>query len=69
MQLSRHIVIAGPGRSGTTLLVRLFDRLGFDIGDPELGYFESAHAGLETELLSPEAPRVVKSPALTWRLG
>jgi hypothetical protein len=65
----RHIVIAGPGRSGTTLLVRLLDRLGLDIGDPELGYYEPIRAGLESELLAPNAPRVVKKPALTWLLG
>lgn len=62
-------MIAGPGRSGTTLLVRLLDRLGLDIGQPELGYYEPIHAGLESELLSPNAPRVVKKPALTWLLG
>jgi hypothetical protein len=63
-----HIVIAGPGRSGTTLLVKLFDRLGFDIGTSQ-EYFENAHAGLETDILDPAAGHVVKDPDLTWRLG
>jgi hypothetical protein len=58
-----HLVIAGPGRSGTTLLVKLFGRLGFDIGKVSLDYFEDARAGLETDIL------VVKDPDLTWRLG
>jgi hypothetical protein len=64
-----HLVIAGPGRSGTTLLVKLFDRLGFDIGNPSLGYLEHARAGLETDILDPDAGYVVKDPDLTWRLG
>jgi hypothetical protein len=64
-----HLVIAGPGRSGTTLLVQLFGRLGFDIGKPSLGYFEDARAGLESDILDPTAGYVVKDPDLTWRLG
>jgi hypothetical protein len=64
-----HLVITGPGRSGTTLLVKLFGRLGFDIGDPSLDYFEHARAGLETNILDPSAGYVVKDPDLTWRLG
>jgi hypothetical protein len=63
-----HIVIAGPGRSGTTLLVKIFERLGFDIGT-SLEYFEHAHAGLEEDILDPAAGNVVKDPDLTWRLG
>jgi hypothetical protein len=64
-----HVVIAGPGRSGTTLLVQLFGRLGFDVGKPSLDYFEGARAGLETDILDPAAGYVVKDPDLTWRLG
>jgi hypothetical protein len=64
-----HLVIAGPGRSGTTLLVKLFGRLGFDIGDNSLDYFEAARAGLESDILDPSAGYVVKDPDLTWRLG
>jgi hypothetical protein len=64
-----HLVITGPGRSGTTLLVKLFGRLGFDIGDPSLDYFEHARAGLETDILDPSAGYVVKDPDLMWRLG
>jgi hypothetical protein len=64
-----HIIIAGPGRSGTTLLVRLLDELGFDTGAARLQYFDHARAGLETaDILDPEAPHVVKKPNLTWEL-
>jgi len=64
-----HLVISGPGRSGTTLLVQLFGRLGFDIGKPSLDYFEGARAGLESDILDPSAGYVLKDPDLTWRLG
>jgi hypothetical protein len=62
-------VITGPGRSGTTLLVRLLDRLGFDTGAANLEFFEHARAGLESDILHPDAPHVVKKPNLTWELG
>ena len=65
----RHIVITGPGRSGTTLLVQLLDRLGYDIGTPALGYSDAAHAGLETNILQANAPQVIKDPGLSARLG
>lgn len=64
----RHILIAGPGRSGTTLLVQLLGALGFDTAAERLSYSAGARAGLETDLLAPGAPRVVKSPALSWQL-
>jgi hypothetical protein len=64
-----HLVIAGPGRSGTTLLVQLLGRLGFDTGNASLGYFAHARAGLESDILDPSAGYVVKDPDLTWRLG
>jgi hypothetical protein len=66
--MKRHVVIAGPGRAGTTLLVRLLDRVGLDIGTPTWRYYEGAKAGLETDLLAPDAPYVVKKPDLTWQL-
>jgi len=65
---ARHILIAGPGRSGTTLLVELLDALGLETGAERLKYSEESRAGFEAELLGPEVPRVVKSPALSWRL-
>lgn len=67
-RMKRHVVIAGPGRAGTTLLVRLFGRAGLDIGTPTWGYYEGARAGLETDLRATDAPYVVKKPDLTWQL-
>ena len=49
------IIITGPGRSGTTFLVQLLTRLGFDTGfEPynEEGYRENLRAGLEWPLLA-----------------
>lgn len=62
-------MISGPGRSGTTLLVRLLDRLGLETGADRLQYFAHARAGLEQSLLARDAPYVVKDPSLSWRLG
>lgn len=70
------ILITGPGRSGTTFLVMLLTRLGFDTGyEPgEEAYYPNIRAGCEkvVELDSltadearqalAEAPRVLKSP-------
>ena len=66
--IKRHIVIAGPGRSGTTLLVKLFADLGFETGGRLRPFSADANAGLEDDLLEPDAPRVVKNPDLTWQL-
>jgi hypothetical protein len=66
--MKRHLIIAGPGRAGTTLLVQLLGRVGLDVGTPTWGYYEGARAGLETDLLAPDAPYVVKKPDLTWQL-
>ena len=61
----RHLLIAGPGRSGTTLLVRVLSSLGMEThldvqGDDD--YDGVANAGLEDELGRTNAPYVVKSP-------
>ncbi len=48
------IIITGPGRSGTTFLVQLLTRLGFDTGfEPysEVGYRADLRAGLEWPIL------------------
>lgn len=66
--MSAKILITGPGRAGTTLLVKLLDSLGFDTGSHRLTFHETARAGLETNLLSPDSPYIVKDPSLTWRL-
>ena len=61
----RHLLIAGPGRSGTTLLVRVLSALGMEthLDTPSADvYDEVANAGLEDELGAEGAPYVVKSP-------
>lgn len=64
-----HIIVTGPGRSGTTLLMHILTKLGQDTGfDPDSAENEIdsiSHAGLEfhpTRLMSPKSARVVKSP-------
>lgn len=64
------IVITGTGRSGTTLLVQILTDLGLDTGfSPDAPIDERTHAGLETRLDAPGAPRIVKSPNLSRRLA
>ena len=52
------IVIMGPGRCGTTIVVRLLQAMGFDTGNAHEIFREKPH----DELRSPEFrwPRVVK---------
>jgi hypothetical protein len=64
------IVIAGTGRSGTTLLVQILTDLGLDTGfEPDAPIDERAAAGLELPAMGADAPRIVKSPHLSTRLG
>ncbi len=64
------IVITGTGRAGTTLLVQLLTDLGMDTGyTPEAQADARTHGGLEKDVLAPDAPKIVKSPALSGRLG
>jgi len=64
------IVIAGTGRAGTTLLVQLLTDLGLDTGfDPDAAIDRRVNAGLESAVDAPDAPRIVKSPELSRRLG
>ena len=64
------MIITGTGRAGTTLLVQVLTDVGLDTGftsdaegDPRV------HGGLEREITDPGAPRIVKSPYLSWQLG
>lgn len=59
-----HCIITGTGRAGTTLLVLLLTKLGFDTGyrPDELSVDPVAHAGLEKDIRSDDAPYIVKSP-------
>jgi hypothetical protein len=62
---SHHIVIAGTGRAGTSVLVELLDACGLDTNRSKLDYFAGARAGLEADLGSSSAPQVVKAPYLS----
>jgi hypothetical protein len=62
----KHIVISGPGRSGTTFLVEILTYLGIETGF-ELKDIKSlkdniSHAGLENDIRNVNCPYVVKSP-------
>ncbi len=64
------IVIAGTGRAGTTLLVQILSDLGLDTGfAPDAAIDARVNAGLELAVDAPDAPRIVKSPDLSRRLG
>lgn len=65
--MQNHVLIAGTGRAGTSLLVRIFDACGFEteISKQHGAVFwdEDANAGLESLPLSGDnQPYVLKSP-------
>lgn len=70
----QHIFISGTGRAGTTLLVQIFTKLGFDTGfskDEVLDKVDGiSRAGLEIDPYKHKAglPHVIKAPALADRL-
>jgi hypothetical protein len=65
---THKVVITGTGRSGSTLLVRLLTECGLDTGFTTNSwrgdYHEHCHAGLERDILAPDAPYIVKNPNL-----
>ncbi|MGZ6994061.1 MAG: hypothetical protein ACXVIM_02545 [Acidimicrobiia bacterium] len=68
--MAPKVVIAGTGRAGTTLLVQILTDLGLDTGfERDHAIDESVHAGLERGIEAPDAPRIVKNPNLSRRLG
>ncbi len=70
MSAGPKVIITGTGRAGTTLLVQILTDLGLDTGfvsDHRVD--ERVHAGLEFKIESPNAPRIVKDPNLSRRLG
>jgi hypothetical protein len=70
VSLEPKIVITGTGRAGTTLLVQVLTDLGLDTGfTPDTPVDAGVNAGLETGIEAPDAPRVVKNPNLSRRLG
>jgi len=62
--MSKHIIITGTGRSGTTFLVQLLTELKFDTGfkDKNHGYNDKAKAGMEYVLKNEKTPYIVKNP-------
>jgi hypothetical protein len=64
----QHLLIAGTGRAGTTLLVQLLSRLGFDTNVDANSLDEVARAGLEWSLTDEDPPYVVKNPKASTRL-
>ena len=61
-----HLVISGTGRAGTTFLVQLLTELGLDTGFPHANsdINPSCNAGMEWNIKHPNAPYIVKNPAL-----
>jgi len=68
--MKNHLLVAGTGRAGTSLLVRYLDALGLEThitkADGQTVLFEDANAGLEDLILhgGENLPYVVKSPWL-----
>jgi hypothetical protein len=65
-------IITGTGRAGTSVLMEIFTRFGFDTGfDPKnvkKAYLKGARAGLEV-LPSPSGPAFVKAIELSGKIG
>ncbi len=68
MKPSKHVLIGGTGRAGTTLLVQFFSALGLDTGfTPEQALHEVdpfSKAGLERWLSEERRPYIIKNPRL-----
>jgi hypothetical protein len=67
MLVRNHILIAGTGRAGTSLLVRIFDACGFETEisrqHGKIFWDENANAGIESlPFVGDDHPYVVKSP-------
>jgi hypothetical protein len=64
----KHVLIVGTGRAGTSLLVKILTRLGYDTGFNEedllMGVDSISNAGLEFPWDSAVRPKVLKSPVL-----
>jgi hypothetical protein len=66
---SQHLLIAGTGRAGTSVLVQLLGACGLETGIDDLRFNNSARAGLEQRLVAEGSPYVVKSPYLSEDLA
>lgn len=71
--MSQHTIISGTGRCGTSFLVELLTHLELDTGfsstDIKLKNSSHARAGLELDILSKDAPYIIKSPWLCDNIG
>ena len=61
-----HLIISGTGRAGTTFLVQLLTELGLDTGysHPDSDINAHCNAGMEWNIKTPNAPYIIKSPAM-----
>ena len=58
-----HVVIAGTGRAGTTLIVQILTELGLDTGfEKGVEVDSKIKAGLESDIRKDDAPYIIKSP-------
>lgn len=60
--MSKHVIITGTGRTGTTFLMQLLSHLKLDTGYPYRNVDNICHAGLERNTISRNSPYIVKSP-------
>ena len=69
--MRKHIVIGGTGRAGTSFLVALLTKLGFDTGftPATLRLHPLSRAGLELDIRRKNAPYIVKNPWLSQTLS
>jgi hypothetical protein len=62
------VVVTGTGRTGTTFLMRVLTECGLDTGFThrtwKRDYFRHCNAGMERNILLPNAPYIVKNPNL-----
>lgn len=67
----KHVIISGTGRAGTSFLVALLTKLGFDTGftPATLRLHPLSRAGLELDIRQPDAPYIVKNPWLSQTLS
>ena len=73
--MSRHVLIAGTGRAGTSFLVHLLTELGLDTGyeqgqitDDSGHYDPVARAGMEHDIFRRPCPHIVKAPNIVARI-
>jgi hypothetical protein len=65
-----HLIISGTGRAGTTFLVQLLTELGLDTGfsHANSSVNPNSNAGMEWNIKHPNAPYIVKNPAMSQEL-